>query len=209
MVRFSQREHLNFGRCLIMENDFAQLIITLDVGPRIVSYKLTGGENVLFSDEKRVMIHESDELRAEAGELGRWVMYGGHRFWTSPEDMYLTYDPDNRPYDAELDEASGCATLKAPVRRATGFRKTIRVTLAQESAKVTVEHILTNESDETKEVALWGVTAVDAGGVELIPLPVTDSPEILPRQLAALWYGSFVTWWLSWKSQIAPQSDTT
>ncbi len=190
MVRFLRREHLNFGECLIMENEFAQLIVTLDVGPRIVSYRLTGGENILFSDVDRVMTHESAELRAEAGELGRWVMYGGHRFWTSPEDMYLTYDPDNRPYDAELDESAGCAVLKTPTRRATGFRKTLRVTLAQDSARVTVEHILTNDSDETRNVALWGVTALDAGGVELIPLPVNDTPEIWPRQLVALWHGS-------------------
>lgn len=189
MVRFYQREYLNFGRCLIMENDFAQLMITLDVGPRIVSYKLTGGENVLFNDENRVMTFESDELQAEGGELGRWVMYGGHRFWTAPEDYFVTYDPDNRPYDAQLDEAAGCATLTAPKREATGFRKTLKVTLAHDSARVTVEHILANESDETKKVALWGVTAVAAGNVEIVPLPVNETPDFIPRQLIALWFG--------------------
>jgi len=189
MVRFFTSGYLNFGRCLTMENEFAQLVITLDVGPRIVSYRLTDGENVFFNDINRVMTFESDKLRAEAGELGRWVMYGGHRFWTAPEDYFVTYDPDNRPCTAEIDEAAGSVTLTAPKREATGFVKTVRVTLAQDSPKVTVEHILTNASAEPKNAALWGVTAVAAGGVEVVPLPTTETPDFFPRQIIALWHG--------------------
>ncbi|MBE6885083.1 MAG: hypothetical protein E7487_10810 [Ruminococcaceae bacterium] len=189
-VKFSQKEYLNFGNCLVMENAAAQLIITLDVGPRIISYKLNGGENVFFNDVNRVMTFESDDLKAEGGEeKGRWVMYGGHRFWTAPEDYFVTYDPDNEPCTAEINEEEGSVILTARTRTATGFKKTVKVTLAQESSKVTVDHILTNCSDEVKNVAVWGVTVIDKGAVEVVPLPTNRTENFYPRQIIALWYG--------------------
>src|SRR5262249_54312551 len=68
-------------------NPDAELVITLDVGPRVISYKLTGGKNVFkeFSDQL-----------GKSGEKD-WVARGGHRLWTAPEDLTRTYAPDNGP----------------------------------------------------------------------------------------------------------------
>src|SRR5882757_2728484 len=88
-------EKIAFGgwqNCLRIANDHAELIITLDVGPRIISYHhLPGGKNV---------------LKANAEELGKsgedhFVSRGGHRIWLAPENQ-RTYLPDNVPVSYEL-----------------------------------------------------------------------------------------------------------
>ena len=87
-------EHTAFGgweNCLRIANDHAELIITLDVGPRVISYQhLPGGKNVLKVN--------ADEL-GKSGEAKN-VNRGGHRFWLSPEGE-RTFFPDNSPVTYE------------------------------------------------------------------------------------------------------------
>src|SRR3954469_10810630 len=72
---------------LRLSNGAVELIVTLDVGPRILSYKLAGGKNVFkeFADQL-----------GKSGETD-WMVRGGHRLWASPEDTTRTYYGDNGP----------------------------------------------------------------------------------------------------------------
>ena len=69
-----------------MANADVELIVTLDVGPRVIRYGAPGGPN-LFG--------ESAEQLGKSGEPS-WMPRGGHRLWTAPEDKTRTYAPDNR-----------------------------------------------------------------------------------------------------------------
>src|SRR5262249_4187335 len=80
-------EYQGWKHNLRLSNADAELIITLDVGPRVMSYKLTGGKNVF---------KEFPEQMGKSGEK-TWVGRGGHRLWTAPEDLTRTYAPDNGP----------------------------------------------------------------------------------------------------------------
>ena len=76
-------EYRGWKNNLKLTNGDAELIVTLDVGPRVISYKLAGGTNVFKN---------YDEMMGKSGEAD-WMIRGGHRLWAAPEDT----DPDLRP----------------------------------------------------------------------------------------------------------------
>ena len=84
---------LGLPNCLRLANGDAEIVVTTDVGPRIVRYARAGGENVLgeFPDA------------AKATSLGEWKPWGGHRLWAAPEAVPRTYYPDNGPVAFETD----------------------------------------------------------------------------------------------------------
>ncbi len=69
-----------------LSNGVVELVVTADVGPRILFYGFLNGKNLL---------HEVEE---DAGKTGgsEFRLYGGHRLWVSPE-VERTYYPDNTP----------------------------------------------------------------------------------------------------------------
>ena len=84
-MKIEKTEFGGWANCLRIANDHAELIVTLDVGPRIISYQhLPGGKNVLKTN--------AEEL-GKSGE-DHFVPRGGHRIWLAPEDE-RTYLPDN------------------------------------------------------------------------------------------------------------------
>ena len=77
--------------CCRISNGKVELIVTTDVGPRVIRFGFVGGQN-LFK-----------EYAAFLGKRGgkQWVNYGGHRLWHAPEDQQRTYSPDNSPVTIE------------------------------------------------------------------------------------------------------------
>jgi hypothetical protein len=63
--------------CLRLSNGEVEIIVTTDVGPRILHYSFAGGENVLG-------LHPEAKLETA---LGEFKPYGGHRLWIAPENM--------------------------------------------------------------------------------------------------------------------------
>src|SRR5947209_821404 len=111
-------EYRGWKNNLRLSNAVVEVLVTLDVGPRILVYRLVGGANV---------------LKEYAGQLGRsgepdWQIRGGHRLWTSPEDLTRTYVPDNQPVSyREL--PGGTVRLIPPADEANGIQKEIDLTL--------------------------------------------------------------------------------
>lgn len=173
-------EKTSFGgwtNCLRMANDHAELIITLDVGPRVISYQhLPGGKNVLKTN--------ADEL-GTSGE-STYVARGGHRLWLAPEGE-RTYFPDNTPVTHEL--LPNGVRLENQAAAPWHIQKSLTVTLAENSSEVKLEHRATNVGTETTTVATWGVTTMEAGGLEIIPRPPMKphARNVGPDRLQVLW----------------------
>ncbi|MFN4261669.1 MAG: hypothetical protein ACK4RK_20495 [Gemmataceae bacterium] len=167
-------------------NGQAEVIITLDVGPRIISYRLADGKNV-FKEY-------ADQL-GKSGE-SEWMIRGGHRLWVSPEDPIRTYVPDNGPVTfQELDGGTARVTHQDTKH---GLIKEMDVTLAPTGSRVTVTHRLTNSGSQPTEAAIWALSVMAPGGVEVIPLapkrphpggPKTakSAADFAPNQTFALW----------------------
>lgn len=160
-----------------LSNDHVELLITLDVGPRILSYKRAGGENVL-----RVF----PEQAGKKGESGYQVR-GGHRMWVAPEND-RTYAPDNGPVKYELREPN-VVHAETPAEEKWRVRKEMTISLAADSSAVMVHHRATNDGSEPITTASWGLTVMAPGGWEIIPQPPLGEhgKDFLPNRVIVPW----------------------
>lgn len=176
-MKIEKTEFGGWPNCLRLANDHAELILTLDVGPRVISYQhLPGGKNVLKVNYEEL---------GKQGE-GEFKPRGGHRIWVAPEEE-RTYFPDNSPVTHEL-LPNGVRLENAAVAP-WHIRKILTITLAEDSSAVTVEHRVINEGSASTTLATWGVTVMEAGGLEIIPRPpFGEHPrDLLPNRLQVLW----------------------
>lgn len=153
-------EYKGWKNNLKLSNNEVELIITLDVGPRIIRYGYRGGANVF---------KEFDEQIGKSGEK-EWMIRGGHRLWHAPEEARRTYELDNSAVKWEkLGETS--VRLTQTVEPLTGMQKEMEITLNPEGTGVRVLHRLRNHNLWDVELAPWALTVLAQGGVEIIPLP--------------------------------------
>jgi len=164
--------------CYKLSNGTVEVVVTTEVGPRIMRYGFVGADNLLA--ELPV-----DPPGAKADTFKVW---GGHRLWAAPESMPRTYTPDNRPVEVKLDTNS--IRLMAPVEAQTGIQKEMIVTLDAEGTGVTVLHRITNRHPWAVELAPWGLTIMNAGGVAIMPqepFRPHDGNALVPVRTMALW----------------------
>ena len=160
--------------CQLLTNGTVEVIVTTDVGPRVVRYGLAGGPNVLCE------VHEEDGLTG--GDT--WHTFGGHRLWHAPEASPRSYQPDGRPVAYEV--RGDAILLRQDVEAATGIQKELEVTLADAGTEVTVLHRLTNCGLWPVRLAAWGITVMAPGGFAVFPQTMRDS-KLLPNRCVALW----------------------
>src|SRR5580698_11119229 len=127
-IREIEMQRIDYGgwpNCYRLANDVMKLIVTTDVGPRIVHCGFIGADN------------EFKEYPDELGKTGGedWRIYGGHRLWHAPEDKARTYFPDNSP--VKLEHRDGAVHLLQAVETTTGLQKEVEVRLAPDAAHAT------------------------------------------------------------------------
>lgn len=154
-------------RNLRFANETAEVIVTLDVGPRIMSYRLTDGANVL------------KVIPEELGRSGEkeWMLRGGHRIWIAPEVKVITNTLDNGPVDTRT-EPDGSVVFLDKVETPIRVAKELRVKMCPSSSRVEVGHLLTNTGPTPLPIASWGITALAGGGTSVVPLPALGSSSI-------------------------------
>ncbi len=163
---------------LQITNGSVELIVTLDVGPRVIRYGFVGGENVF------------KEFTAQIGKSGEsaWQARGGHRLWHAPEDLQRTYELDNSPIKYEKIGSNTVRLIQA-VEPNTKLQKEMDITLDAVSAKVLVVHRLRNTGMWDVELAPWALTMMAQGGTEIIPLPAK-----IPHPQGLLSNSQIITW---------------
>ena len=72
-------------------NGTASLVVAKDFGPRILSYSIGDGPNILG-------LHPH---AAVTTELGEWKPYGGHRLWMAPETCRCLTRRTASPYGSK------------------------------------------------------------------------------------------------------------
>jgi hypothetical protein len=163
--------------CYRLSNDLVDLIVTTDVGPRIIRFGFVGGDN------------EFKEYADMVGKTGgaEWRSYGGHRLWHAPEAQPRSYFPDNAP--VKLEEFAGFVRLIQPTEATTGIHKEIDVRLSANKAHVEVTHRLRNTNLWAVELAPWALSVMAQGGVAIIPLPPRGShtENLLPTNTITFW----------------------
>lgn len=161
-----------------ISNGAVEVIVTCDVGPRILSYKRCGG----FSPFK---IFED-----QAGITGEpvWQSRGGHRLWIAPEDRVTTYFPDNAPVVWERLGPLRAKFVSSP-EIVNGYQKEIEIALDPNSTGVTVIHRVTRTVPTPIYMAPWALTVMTTGGLAVVPHPAMGQHpcDLLPNRQLVLW----------------------
>jgi hypothetical protein len=168
-----------------LSNERVEVIATSDVGPRILSYKFRGAEN---------MLGEVPEATIKT-ELGEFKLWGGHRLWVAPEAKPRSYAPDNSPLTVAC-EGEREIRLTAPVEAATGIEKELRLALeAGEGSGLSVTHKITNRNLWAIDAALWGLTVMRGGGTAIFPQEpyISWDDYLLPARPLVLWHYTDLT----------------
>lgn len=176
MAKVDIRE-ISYGgwkNCVWIGNGSADLVVTTDVGPRIIRYGITGKQNQLC------------EVASESGLTGgdAWRIYGGHRLWHSPESIRRTYEPDNATV-AWQEIPNGIRTSQ-DIEPYSRIKKEMEISLSSEGTSVTVLHRLINRGAWPLELSAWGITALATGGLEVIPFQGSDT-GLLPNRSISVW----------------------
>lgn len=173
-------EIINYGGwpdTLRIFNNEAELLVTTNVGPRIISYRI--------GDQKNVFHIAENEL-GSSGEAD-WKIRGGHRLWLAPEDMTLSYHADNHSVAWRRDNDE--VVIESLQNNPSPIRKILGVRLAQNGPQVAVRHTIVNEGLSPIRLAIWGLSVMRGGGVAIIPQPPmgTHPRDFLPNRTLILW----------------------
>ena len=163
--------------CYKISNGTIELLVTSDVGPRVIRMGFVGGQN-LFK-----------EFTAQLGKSGEkeWQPRGGHRVWVAPESVPITYALDNAP--VKVDIRGDVLEVTQPVETATGFQKQMIVRMAPSGATVEMVHRIKNTNPKPVEFASWILTMMAPGGVGITGFPPRGKhPEqLLPTNPLVMW----------------------
>jgi hypothetical protein len=181
--------HGGWKRNLRLRGARTELVVTLEVGPRVIRYAEHGGPNVFV------------ELKDQLGGTGEndWMIRGGHRFWTAPEADH-SYDLDNGPVAWKKIGETAVELTQAPSEQ-FGYQKILRLELlpaADEMVRLT--HRLLATGPAPLDVTPWALSVMDVGGTCVVPQPPADlhpsefpegretkPEEFLPNREFVLW----------------------
>jgi len=174
---FEKVNFVGWPNCIRLFNREIELIITTDVGPRIIRCSFINKQNLFFVSEP------------ERGKTGgsEWYIYGGHRLWHAPEVKPRTYFPDNSPVTFKWNGKT--LKLEQPMESTTGIIKEMEITLDPERNHIKVLHRLINKNLWTVETSPWAITAHAPGGRAILPQEPYINPEedLLPARPVVLW----------------------
>ena len=157
-VTIAKTPYAGWPNCYRLTNGEVELIVTTDVGPRVIRYGFVGGQNVF------------KEFKEQLGKTGEkaWQARGGHRLWIAPEAVPESYALDNSPVKADI--KGDTITLTSAVEAETSLEKQISVKL-EANGHVIVTHQLHNKGTKARELAPWALTMMAQGGTGITGFP--------------------------------------
>ena len=132
MVTIEKQNFKGWPNSWLMTNGEVELVVTGDIGPRVMRYGFVGGQN---------FFKEFEDQMGTTGE-DSWVPRGGHRVWIAPEDPVMSYAPDNATCKVAV--KGGMIEATGPVEKLTGLEKKISIKMQAEGTGVEVTHQIRN-----------------------------------------------------------------
>ena len=165
-------EYKNFGKCVRFEENGMIVMVTIDVGPRII-YFGDKQNNILKEDlERKVQVY-NDAYK------DNWYLYGGHRLWKSPEDI-CTYVADNKPVSYRLNEHGGTFISNIDPK----FDYILDISIKKNN--VYIQNTIVSKSKNIESIAAWALTVMDIGGELTVNLN-KKMDELNPQQNLVIW----------------------
>ncbi len=183
-VEIQKIAHQIYGNCISLQNGAAELIVSLDYGPRILHFTLAGEKNMLLNDNELTLFTSGENFDRTFYKGARFIMRGGHRLWISPEADPDTSYPDNDPVAYETCGSTVHLTCVPQIHNNVQYR--FEITMHDTAPSVTIVHRVTNVSDQPKTFAPWGITVMDKGGLEIVPMNTKDT-GLLANRTISVW----------------------
>src|ERR1019366_7044485 len=146
-----------WNRCARLVSGDVELIVTLEIGPRVIRCGLVGGPNEF--------VEHPEDMGHKGG--GPYRSYGGHRLWVAPEVDAITLQPDNDPVEHTTEGASSVFTTRTDRWH---VQKEIRITSLGDGA-FELEHRLYNRGGHPLELTTWALTQLAPVGEAYFPMP--------------------------------------
>lgn len=171
---------INYGgwpNCIRLSNGESELIVTTDIGPRIIRFGFINKQNFFYLSPE------------DSGKVGGsdWRIYGGHRLWLAPEAIPFSYYPDNNLVSYTYNDHT--LKLTQAKEETSGIVKEMEITLSPTKNQVTVLHRLINQNHGDVELAPWSLSVLNQGGRAIIPQePFGEGDDyLLPARSLSLW----------------------
>jgi len=166
-VKVEKIAYGGWSNCIKMSNGTVELILTTDVGPRVIRYGFVGKENEFYEDPEQMGKTNASE----------WLAFGGHRLWLAPEAKPRSYFPDSKPIQSV--QEGDTIRLIQPTESDNGIAKEIDITLDPAGSHVKLVHKLTNHNLWPVELAPWCLTVMEKNGKAIFPQePYSPHPDI-------------------------------
>ena len=163
-------EYRGWKDCLLLDNGEIELVVSIGLGPRVLSFKRKGGAN-FFKNFDDQMANISQDT---------WQSYGGHRLWHAPEVWTRTYYPDVQPvkYTWEencrmvfggLDVPCSRLTLTCETETTSRLQKEIVIDFPDSGTLVKLTHRIYNRGPWAAQFAPWALSVMAPGGTVIVP----------------------------------------
>lgn len=178
----------NYGKCVSLSANGIEMLVTVDIGPRIISYGFTGGTNIMFNDTDRAISVKGEAFDEFYYKGAEWLIYGGHRLWFSPEALPQCYYPDHDPVAYKF--TSNGAIFTPPPQKGNDISCDIIIEMNEDGSAI-ITHRINNLSATPKTLAPWALTVLDKGGLEIIPQNPFEEGLLANRKIIAWPYTDF------------------
>jgi hypothetical protein len=165
-----------WDRCARFVLGKVELLVTMEVGPRIIRFGTIDGPN---------------ELKEYADQMGKsggakYRSYGGHRLWIGPEDEVRTMQPDNDPVE-HVTGGEWEAFRSKPDK--FFMQKEIAVAVDKRRKAIRLRHRIYNRGAYDVKLTPWTITVMAENGECLFPhAPFQPHPQkLLPVRPLVLW----------------------
>ncbi len=181
-------DYKGFGKCLELTNGFLHLVVSLDFGPRVLSFKSLEAKNIFVEDDKKKFFITSPETeKIYDGNI--FYLRGGHRMWVAPETWH-TYYPDNDPVGYEIE--GDTAVFRQPPQDHGTVEQVLSISFRERNL-VSVKQTIKNIADHDQIMSPWSITVFEGPGLEIIPMPLEDNGFIPQRHISFWSYGAKIT----------------
>lgn len=184
-LEYKEVEYENFGKCLSISNENLKLLVTVDLGPRIIYFGLNDGKNVLFNDIDRNYIEDLEVIKNYYGEEKIRYRYGGHKMLTLPEIMPDSFYPDNNPLTYSI--TPNGAVFFQEEQEKNDISISLEILLNDSSNDVMIIHTLKNTGKIEQEIGISASSDMNPNGTLIIPQNKSFKSEFLPNRSFAFW----------------------
>ena len=117
---------------------------------------------------------------------GFWKIYGGHRFWSSPEAKPRSYSMDDKPVEIKIEQDS--VTIYGNTEQENYIRKEIEIKPFEKDGAQVV-HRIQNIGRWPITLGCWALSLMDGEGFVVVPMKASkvDKEGLLPDRHLTIW----------------------